>query len=77
MAHNKNKTCLPEYWLFKVFVCPNYTCEILVYLALWFALLSWQSLLILMFVTVNQIISGLDRKEYYPFLTLSAVLPML
>jgi hypothetical protein len=77
MAHNNQKTLLPKYWLFSVFVCPNYTCEILVYVALWLSLQSSQSLLLLIFVSLNQIISGLDRKGYYPSLQIPAVLPML
>ena len=66
MSANKIKSKLPDHWLFKRLVCPNFLCEILLYLvvALWTRTIS--STLLLLFVACNQIISAVDRKSWYP-----------
>ncbi len=77
LSSNKEKNKLPNHWIFRIFICPNYTLEVLIYVFLHLSLNSWNSLLLLVFVLVNQTISALDRKSFYSSSNSWAIFPYI
>jgi hypothetical protein len=65
LSKNKDKKRLPNHWAFRIFICPNYTMEVLIYFFLHLSLYNWNSFLLLLFVFLNQAISAIDKKLYY------------
>jgi hypothetical protein len=63
--NNRTPGKLPDSVFFKYLVCPNYTCEVLIYLSLAIGKGGFLLNLIFLFVLLNQTLSAVDKKEYY------------
>ena len=66
MARNKDRTRLPPFLpILNLVICPNYFLEIIIYVFLAIILKTWAGLFMALFVAGNQIISAIERKQYY------------
>ena len=65
MSKNVNRSVLPNYWMFKYVVCPNYFFECLIYLCFYGYFQNEIAFEAFLFVLINQTMSAIDRKTYY------------
>ncbi|KAI8899918.1 hypothetical protein BC833DRAFT_618952 [Globomyces pollinis-pini] len=73
LSRNSCKKKLPMFWPFDYIICPNFTCEIVLYFIIMIMIPSISTFILFVFVSGNQIISALQRKEQYPKLSQSAI----
>ena len=68
LSRNADKSKLPSSTrlLFYRVACPNFLCEVLLYLVVAMWMRTLVSVLLLVFVGANQIISAVDRLDCYP-----------
>ena len=66
MSRNTDKSKLPASWLFYSIICPNFLCEVLLYVVVAVWIRNPSATLLVVFVGMNQVISALDRLKCYP-----------
>lgn len=77
MSLNKNKDILPDKWMFKIVICPNFMLELVIYLALFVGIQTWPVFVLFLNVLFNQIASAVDRKKSYPRVKIMAIIPFV